>query len=82
MDVYAGVKIDYPYGQVVFNRDPISAELDNLSNVFRTYAPVICFGKADDPEAYVAEFRQALKDAGIDKAMAEIQAQLDAVYAK
>ena len=82
MEEYAAVKIDYPYGQVVFNRDPISVELDNLSNVFRTYAPVICFGKTDNPEAYVAEFRQALKDAGIEKAMAEIQAQIDAVYKK
>jgi len=79
---YDTMKIDYPYGQVVFNRDPISAELDNLSNVFRTYAPVICFGKDADPEAYVAEFRQALKEAGIEKAMAEIQAQINAVYAK
>jgi hypothetical protein len=48
--------------------------------VFRTYAPVICFGKEDDPEAYVAEFRQALKDAGIDTVMANVQAQIDAVY--
>ena len=79
---YAAVKIDYPYGQVVFNRDPISAELDNLSNVFRTYGPVITFGKMDDPVAYVAEFRQALKDAGYEKAMAEIQSQIDAVYKK
>ena len=78
--VYDAVKIDYPYGQVVFNTDEISVEMDNLSNVFRTYAPVICFGKAEDPVAYVAEFRQALKDAGIDAAMASVQAQIDAVY--
>ena len=82
MEEYNAVKIDYPYGQVVFNTDDISAELDNLSNVFRTYAPVITFGKEDDPEAYVAEFRQALKDAGIDKVMENVQAQIDAVYKK
>ncbi len=80
MKIYDGVKIDYPYGQIVFNTDPISVELDNLSNVFRTYAPIICFGKTDNPEAYVAEFRQALKDAGIDKVMTEVQSQLNAVY--
>lgn len=79
---YDAVKIDYPYGQVVFNMDAVSAEMDNLSNVFRTYAPVICFGKSDDPEAYVAEFRQALKDAGIDAVMANVQSQIDAVYKK
>ncbi len=80
LEKYNAVKVDYPYGQVVFETDDISVELDNLSNVFRTYAPVICFGKADDPEAYVAEFRQALKDAGIDTVMANVQAQIDAVY--
>lgn len=79
---YAAVSITYPYGKVVFNRDPISVELDNLSAVYNTYAPQIAFGKAEDPEAYVAEFRQALKDAGIDKVMAEIQSQIDAVYKK
>lgn len=76
------VAITYPYGQVIFNRDPISSELDNLSNVYNTYIPQIAFGKCDDPEAYVAEFRQALMAAGYEKCMNEIQAQLDAVYAK
>ena len=33
-------------------------------------------------EALVAEFRQALQDAGIEMVMTEIQSQLDAVYAK
>jgi hypothetical protein len=32
------------------------------------------------PEAYVAEFRQALLDAGIEKVMTDVQAQIDAVY--
>ena len=36
----------------------------------------------DDPEALVAEFRQALQDAGIEMVMTEIQGQLNAVYAK
>jgi hypothetical protein len=82
MAEYNAVKIDYPYGKLVFNREPISVELDNLSNVFRTYAPVITFCKDADPVAYVAEFRQALLDAGIEKVMAEVQAQIDAVYKK
>ena len=80
MEEYAKVAIAYPYGQVVFNRDPIQTELDNLSNVYNTYIPQIAFGKAPDPEAYVAEFRAALKAAGIEKCMAEIEAQMAAVY--
>ena len=79
---YDPVKIDYPYGKLVFNIDPISSELDNVTNVYNTYMPVITFGKAADPVAYVAEFRQALLDAGIEKVMTEVQAQIDAVYGK
>ncbi|MBN1777867.1 MAG: ABC transporter substrate-binding protein [Clostridiales bacterium] len=77
---YNPVKIDYPYGKLVFDTDPISVELDNITNVYNTYMPVITFGKADDPVAYVAEFRQALLAAGIEAVMAEVQAQIDAVY--
>ena len=72
--------ITYPYGQVIFNRDPISTELDNLSNVWNTYIPQIAFGKCADPEAYVAEFRKALQAAGYEAVLAEVQAQIDAVY--
>jgi len=77
---YDPVKIDYPYGKVVFDTDPISIELDNVTNVYNTYMPVITFGKCEDPEAYVAEFRQALQDAGIETVMTEVQSQIDAVY--
>jgi ABC-type glycerol-3-phosphate transport system substrate-binding protein len=77
---YDAVAINYPYGKVVFDLDPISVELDNLSNVFNTYMPQICFGKSADPAAYVAEFRQQLKAAGYENAIAEIEKQLAAVY--
>ncbi len=62
---YDPVKVDYPYGKLVFNTDPISVELDNITNVYNTYMPVITFGKMEDPASYVAQFRQALKDAGM-----------------
>ena len=42
--------------------------------------PRICFGLMDDPEAYVAEFRTQLQNAGIETVMTEIQNQLNAVY--
>ena len=80
--VYDGVKINYPYGQVVFELTNIQPYLDNLSNVYNTYMPRIVFGMVDDPEAFVAEFREQLKAAGIDQCMEEIQSQIDAVYAK
>lgn len=80
VDRYNECAINYPYGQVVFDITPISAELDNLSNVVNTYMPQIAFGKAADPEAFVAEFRTALKNAGVEKVYEEIEAQLAAVY--
>ncbi len=79
---YDQVKIDYPYGQYIYDNSMIGPMMDNLSNVYNTYMPRIVFGMNDDPEALVAEFRQALKDAGIDMVMEEVQSQLDAVYAK
>ena len=79
---YDGVKINYPYGKVVFELSNIQMYLDNLSNVYNTYMPRIVFGMMDDPEAYVAEFRAQLKAAGIDMCMQEIQRQLNEVYGK
>ena len=80
--IYDGVKINYPYGQVVFELSSIQMYLDNLSNVYNTFMPRIVFGMVDDPEAFVADFRAQLKAAGIDQCMEEIQRQIDAVYAQ
>jgi hypothetical protein len=77
---YDKVSIVYPYGKAVFNLDSISAELDNLSNLYNTYMPQIVYGKAADPVAYVAEFREKLKTAGYEKCIAEVNAQLAATY--
>lgn len=40
----------------------------------------ICYGQNPDPEAYVAQFRAELKEAGMEKIIAEFQRQLDAFY--
>lgn len=77
---YDEVKINYPYGRVVFDLSSIQMYLDNLSNVYNTYMPRIVFGMVDDPAAYVAEFRQQLKNAGIDICMEEIQRQINEAY--
>lgn len=77
---YDEVKINYPYGKVVFELGNIQMYLDNLTNVYNTYMPRIVFGMVDDAEAYVAEFRQQLKAAGIEVCMTEIQNQINAAY--
>lgn len=73
---YASYAIDYPYSQLVFNVDDISSQMANLSEVFTNYVTAIAFGKAGDPEKAVADFRQALKDAGYDQVKDALQAQL------
>lgn len=77
---YDEIATGYPYGKVVFDLTNIQVYMDNISNVYNTYMPRICFGLMDDPEAYVAEFRTQLQNAGIETVMTEIQNQLDAVY--
>ncbi len=79
---YNEVSIVYPYGQIVFDLTGIQMYLDNISNVYNTYMPRICFGLMDDPAAYVAEFRQQLQAAGIETVMEEVQRQFDTVYGK
>ncbi|MBN2222943.1 MAG: ABC transporter substrate-binding protein, partial [Vallitaleaceae bacterium] len=73
---YEEFAIDYQYGQFVFESDAVSSYLANMSNVYSTYMPLIAFGKGDDAEATVEEFRKAMKDAGYDTVLAEIQKQL------
>ena len=77
---YNDVAITYPYGKVVFDLSAIQIYLDNISNVYNTYMPRICFGLMDDPEAYVAEFRTQLQNAGIETVMEELQKQIHAAY--
>lgn len=79
-EIYDKIAIDYPYGQIVFDTDNVKAQMSNLSDVYSTYGPRMTFGKVDDPEAYVAEFREALKAAGIEDVIAELQAQMDEFY--
>ena len=81
-EAYDAVKIDYPYGQYIYDNSMVGVLMDNLSTVYNTYMPRIVFGMVDDPAAYVAEFRQQLTAAGIDICMEEIQRQIDAVYTK
>ncbi|MCR5426413.1 MAG: extracellular solute-binding protein [Lachnospiraceae bacterium] len=78
---YDAIKIDYPYGQFIPNVDSIQAKIDNISEIHTNYMKQISFGKySGSAEEIVAEYQQALKDAGIDEVTAELQAQVDALY--
>jgi len=75
------VKKPFPYGRFVLDRTPIEAELTAIAEITNQYGPRIDFGKVEDPEAAVEEYRSKLKAAGIDKVLHEIGKQLEA-YAK
>lgn len=78
---YDSKKIDYPYGQFILNNDNIQSYIANINEVYTNYMKQISFGKySGTAEEIVAEFQQALKDAGIDIVTEEIQRQIDEVY--
>lgn len=75
---YDKIKKPYVYGQFVFDKTPVEAELTAISQVTGELGPAIVLGKAGDPTQAVEEFRDKLKQAGYDKVLAELQKQLDA----
>lgn len=74
---YNKYKIDYPFGKIVWDLTPIASEIADVVDVFGDYMISICYGQNENPEQYVAEFRVKLKEAGIEKIVAEIQKQLN-----
>lgn len=78
---YDKVKIEYQYGKFVADVDDIDSYIKNLEGVTSTYMKQIAYGKYNGTaEEIVAEYQQALKDAGIDIVTEELQRQLDEVY--
>jgi putative aldouronate transport system substrate-binding protein len=62
------------------NVDPISAEVAAIASVIDTYYMPLIWGVVD-PDKGVPELQAALKQAGIDKVIEELQSQLDAFNA-
>jgi putative aldouronate transport system substrate-binding protein len=79
---YDQIKKPYVYGQFVFDKTPVDAELTAISQVSGELGPAIVLGKVSDPAAAVEEFRSKLKQAGYDKVLAELQKQMDAYKAQ
>lgn len=73
--------VDNPWGSFLMDNNPINAEKTAISEVCSKFGPSIMFGKAGDPVKAVEDFRSALKIAGIDKYVAEVQKQCDAYKA-
>ncbi|WP_168121124.1 ABC transporter substrate-binding protein [Paenibacillus sp. HB172176] len=60
----------------VFNSEPVKSEVGALANVIRQFQKAVETGSVET-EKGLQEYRQALKDAGIDKVIAEKQKQFD-----
>ncbi len=60
----------------VFDSTPVKTEVAALNNVLNEYRLGLENGEMD-PDVYLPKFQEALRDAGIDKVIAEKQKQLD-----
>jgi putative aldouronate transport system substrate-binding protein len=70
--------INDPYALFTLNQDPIKNELAALNSVMVQYEAPLNFGFVDDVAGGLATLKEKMKEAGIDKVIAEIQSQLDA----
>jgi len=73
-----GFAVPYLWGNFVFDQAPVSTELAAVNNVGTSMLNAISLGMAGDPVAAVAEFRNQLTAAGMDKLLVEAQKQVDA----
>lgn len=64
----------------VFDSEPVKAEVGALANVIRQYQRALETGSVD-VDKILAEYENKLKDAGVDKVVAEKQKQFDAFLA-
>lgn len=79
--VYDEVAIDYLYGQFIPDVDSIQSYINNIEEVNTTYMKQIAYGKyTGTAEEIVAEYQQALKNAGMDIVIEELQRQIDELY--
>ncbi|RIE00979.1 ABC transporter substrate-binding protein [Cohnella faecalis] len=61
-----------------FNSEPVKAEVAQVSAVFAEIKPILLTGSMPDFDKYIADAKQKLNNAGMDKIMIEVQKQIDA----
>ena len=81
LDANASAKQSKAFG-CQFDTTQYADALTACTNVVSQYSNPILSGTVQDVDATVAQFQQALKDAGIDEIIAGKQAQLDAFLGK
>lgn len=69
---------DHVYDGFTFDTTNVATQCAAVDTVFSTYfQPMVFYGQVSDVDSYMAEFKQALEDAGIRDIQAEIQRQMD-----
>lgn len=77
IDKWKETAIDNPFVGFSFDSQNVNSELASIANVNSQLGIQIMLGKAGDPEKAVEQYRNQLKQAGIDKVIAEVKAQLE-----
>ncbi len=78
VDIYNRNAKTYPWDNVPFSTEEINNEIRPIIQIFEEYLPCIAYGRYDgSPEDEVAEFRQALSDAGMEKVTRKLQSGLN-----
>ena len=72
------VSYDYPFENLIFNKDAIDSSQSAMANVLSTYMPQLQAGKFADPAAEIDKMREELKAAGYDDVLKSLQADMDA----
>lgn len=72
----------HPLSLLTFDEANVKTEIAVISTLITQYMDPISTGFVDDSDKAVDEFVSKLKEAGIDKVMAEIEAQRDAALSK
>lgn len=65
-----------PWGSFVLDTSSLEAQIAAINEAGSTWLPAIQFGKAGDPAEAVQKYREALKAAGIDEFIAEVERQM------
>lgn len=75
------VTVNHPLETFTFDDSKVKNEVAAVNNVMNTYGRPLFYGIID-PSKGLSDFKEKLKQAGIDKIVAEMQAQADAISKK
>ena len=77
IDKWKETSIDNPFTGFSFNPNHVNIELSSIANVNSQLGIQIMLGKTNDPAKAVEQYREQLKQAGIEKVIGELKKQLE-----